>query len=47
MQPTSGKQAAEVDDDDIVAGPQKTSLKCPVGIPAILIVATLNALLFS
>ncbi|KAI0001837.1 PINIT domain-containing protein [Russula vinacea] len=24
------KQAAEADDDDIVAGPQKTSLKCPL-----------------
>jgi hypothetical protein len=47
MQPTSGKQAAEADDDDIVAGPQKTSLKCPVGIPATLVVVVLNALVYS
>lgn len=30
MQPTPGKHAAKIEDDDIVAGPQKTSLKCPV-----------------
>ncbi len=44
MQPASGKQAAKVEDDDIVAGPQKTSLKCPVRVPATLAVADLNAL---
>ena len=42
--PASGKEAAKVEDDDIVAGPQKTSLKCPVGAPATLAVAELNAL---
>ena len=47
MQPASGKQAAEVEDDDIVAGPQKTTLKCPVSIPATLADATLNALISS
>jgi hypothetical protein len=47
MQCGSGKQAAKVEDDDIVAGPQKTSLKCPVSIPATPAVAALNALIFS
>lgn len=44
MQPASGKEAAKVEDDDIVAGPQKTSLKCPVRVPATLAVAELSAL---
>ncbi len=44
MQPASGKEAAKVEDDDIVAGPQKTSLKCPVRDPATLAVPELNAL---
>ncbi|KAI9512924.1 PINIT domain-containing protein [Russula earlei] len=30
MQIAPGKQAAKIEDDDIVAGPQKTSLKCPL-----------------
>ncbi len=44
MQPVSGKQAAKVEDDDIVAGPQKTTLKCPVRVPLTLAVAALNVL---
>jgi hypothetical protein len=32
MQLASGKEAAKIEDDDIVAGPQKTSLKCPVRV---------------
>jgi E3 SUMO-protein ligase PIAS1 len=43
----AGKQAIKVEDDDIVAGPQKTSLKCPVSIPTPHAVVTLIASIFS
>jgi len=47
MNPVPGKQAIKVEDDDIVAGPQKTSLKCPVSISTSLPAVALIALIFS
>ncbi len=45
----TGKRAVKVEDDDIVAGPQKTSLKCPVSTPAshAIVIVALNASIFS
>ena len=38
---------AKAEDDDIVAGPQKTSLKCPVSVSATLADTVMNTLIFS